>query len=200
MTRSPNTPRIRLTQTWFAALVAASALAGRAPLPPLYDRLVGAAALLLVTAAVLGRIWCSAFIAGRKDAQLVTGGPYALCRHPLYLLSVIGTVGLGLATRSFTLTLTSTGMLAALLGAAARREELLLASLHGTAFVKYAAVTPRWWPRWRAWQMPASIELPPSIFWKAFLDGGSFVLLYLLVDAARTLREAGVFPALLALP
>jgi protein-S-isoprenylcysteine O-methyltransferase Ste14 len=200
MTRSPNTPRIRLTQTWFAALVVASALAGRTPLPLLYDRLVGAAALLLVTAAVLGRIWCSAFIAGRKDAQLVTEGPYALCRHPLYLLSLVGAVGLGLATRSLTLTLASTGLLGALLGVAARREELRLASLHGAAFVQYAAVTPGCWPRWRAWKMPASIELPPAIFWKAFLDGGSFVLLYLLVDAARALREVGVFPTLLALP
>lgn len=196
---SASTPRLRLTLLWFLALLALASVAGRPPLEPAADRAVAALALLLVASAVLGRIWCSAFIAGRKDAELVREGPYSLCRHPLYLLSLLGTAGIGLATRSVVLTLLTLGLLLLLLRRAMRAEEVHLARTHGAAYEAYARATPRLWPRPGAWHLPERLELRPRVYCKAFLDGGAFLVLYAAVDTARALREAGVLPTLLTL-
>lgn len=200
MTTSASTPRLRITQTWFVVLLLLAGIAGRAPLAALLDTLCSVVAVLLVCGAFLGRIWCSTFIAGRKDQTLITTGPYSLCRNPLYSFSWLGGAGLGVATRSITLTALTLLLLALLFWRAARAEEQLLARLHGIAFSAWCAVTPRFLPRTASATLPASVELPPEIFWKAFRDAGSMLLLYLLIDSARRLRELGLLPTLLHLP
>jgi protein-S-isoprenylcysteine O-methyltransferase Ste14 len=204
MTRSASTPRLRLTLLYFLALIAVVAFVDPGwtnhGSPSWVIAVLDALALVLVALACLGRIWCSVFVAGRKDATLVTEGPYALCRHPLYVLSFIGGVGLGLATHTMTLTLLTAAVLALLLGSAARGEERLLASLHGETFHCYARDTPRWWPRWSAWTIPASLDVRADVLWKAFVDAGAFFLLYALLVLAADLREGGLLPTLLRLP
>jgi protein-S-isoprenylcysteine O-methyltransferase Ste14 len=199
-TISASTPRLRLTLLWYLLLLVATALSAAPPLPPMARVLLDGIALLLVTSAVLGRIWCSLFIAGRKDAELVTGGPYALCRHPLYLLSLAGGLGLGLATHSLLLTGGTLLVLYALFASAMRNEDAFLAARHGTAFDEYAARTPRLWPGFRRVPVPAALETRPPVLWKAFVDAGAFMLLFVLIVAARTLREAAAWAPLLDLP
>jgi protein-S-isoprenylcysteine O-methyltransferase Ste14 len=58
---------------------------------------------VLVGIASLGRLWCSLYIAGYKTDVLVTEGPYSMCRNPLYFFSLLGAVGVGLASETFTL-------------------------------------------------------------------------------------------------
>jgi protein-S-isoprenylcysteine O-methyltransferase Ste14 len=200
MTRSASTPRLQATLALYLLLVGAAAVAGSPALPPLVDQVVRFVAALLVGIACLGRIWCSAFIAGHKDARLVTSGPYAACRNPLYVLSLVGALGLGLATRTATLTVAVAALLALLFSSAVRAEEQVLAALHGTDFERYAATTPRWWPAFSGYAVPDAVDLRPRVFWKSFLDAGSFVVLYLLVDTARVLRQSGLLPTLLHLP
>lgn len=200
MTRSASTPRLRLTTAYDVALVMLTAVVGRPPLAPALDLAVGLVALVLVTFAALGRIWCSVFIGGRKDTELVTSGPYALCRHPLYALSLVGGLGLGLATRSITLTVVTLVVLGVMFSLAANAEERVLAERHGSKFSDYAALVPRWWPRPRNWHVPAETRVHPDILWKAFVDAGSFVLLYTLIVAAHAVRAAGITPTLIVLP
>jgi hypothetical protein len=35
----------------------------------------------IAAVASLGRMWCSLYIAGSKDKELITNGPYSLCRN-----------------------------------------------------------------------------------------------------------------------
>jgi protein-S-isoprenylcysteine O-methyltransferase Ste14 len=200
MTISASTPRLRATLIYYLCLVIATGLIGRPALPPTSAMITSAAALLLVAGAVLGRIWCSVFIAGRKDAQLVTAGPYASCRHPLYLLSMIGGLGLGLATHSITLTLLTLVVLGMLFWRASRAEERFLEQLHGEQFTAYAARTPRFLPRLSRYLVPAQLPVQPQVLWKAFLDAGSFIGLLVLVELSRHLRDVGVFETLLRVP
>ena len=200
MTTSASTPRLRLTLLWYLALVVLAACNRPPHWGPLVQALLGSGALLLVSAAVLGRIWCSVFIAGRKDAELVVSGPYAMCRHPLYSLSMLGGLGLGLATHSFSLTLATLVLLTLLFRRAAGAEEAFLAARHGQAFASYVASTPRFWPKLPLPSLPASVTVNPPVLWKAFVDAGSFMLLWALVEAARTLQTAGALPTWLTLP
>jgi protein-S-isoprenylcysteine O-methyltransferase Ste14 len=197
---SANTPRVRLITAYYVLLVVANAVTAPADLTPMLDVLLSVAAFLLVLLAALGRLWCSVFIAGRKDVELVTSGPYALCRHPLYALSIAGGVGLGLATGSILLTLITSIVLAMLLIPAALAEERTLLTRFGSTFADYAAQVPRWWPRLTDWHVPADVHVRSDILWKAFLDAGSFLLLYALIIAAGALRATGVTPTLIALP
>ena len=200
-TRSSTTSRLRITYFYYALLVVLAAMTGRpAPLTPPLEQAAEVGAVVLVALACIGRLWCSAFVAGHKDTRLVTEGPYSVCRHPLYALSFVGGLGLGIATHSLTLTLLTALVLTVLFARAAREEERVLAALHGAAFRDYARTTPRWWPRFRDYRVPATIDVRPAIFWKAFLDAGSFILLYLVIDTVRSLREAGLWPTFVPLP
>jgi len=192
MTTSASTPRLRLTLLWYLALVLLAAINQPVVLVRPVAALLDATALLAVSAAVLGRVWCSVFIAGRKDEQLVVTGPYSTCRHPLYSLSLLGGVGLGLATHSMVLTLATLVVLWLLFHRAVQAEESLLATRHPAAFAAYAAGTPRFWPRFDRYHVPDALEVRPRVLWKAFVDAGSFLLLLALVLLARQLRgQAG---------
>ena len=196
MTRSASTPRLRATLYGYLALLLATALLTPRPLGGLASALVDAVALGCVGLGVLGRIWCSVFIAGRKDAELVVDGPYALCRHPLYSLSMLAGLGFGMATHSVLLTCATAAGLAVLFARAANAEERFLAARYGAQLEQYVANTPRFLPRSLRHDMPATREVRPAILWKAFVDGAAFLLLFMLVVALRRLGEAGVLPSL----
>ena len=200
MTRSASTPRLRFTLICFLALVAAAAVCAPRMADPRGFALARGASLLLVALACLGRIWCSVVIAGRKDSAIVSEGPYALARHPLYSLSFLGGLALALATGSLALVLLTALVLAALFGSAARREERWLAEHHPEAWAQYAAKTHRWRPDFSKWSMPPVATVYPAVLWKAFVDAGAFFLLYALLLAGIALREAGVLPTLAILP
>lgn len=80
----------------------------------------------------------------RAADRLVTHGPFALTRNPIYLGNTLLVTGLGLAFLNFWLVITA--LLAALATdhLAARREEKHLAAKFGPAFAAYAARVPRW--------------------------------------------------------
>lgn len=204
MTRSSSTPRLRFTLFYYIALSIAAAFCGPPQPADAWEAFaLNTLAFTLVTVSVLGRLWCSAFIAGHKEEQLITDGPYALCRHPLYSLSIVGGFGLGIATHTVVLTLVTLIVLTLLLASDARREEKRLEERHGEAFRQYARVTPRWIPHLRNPRprpLPQRVVLPPYLYWKAFLDAGSFALLYLIIVTSTTLREAGLSPTLLPIP
>jgi protein-S-isoprenylcysteine O-methyltransferase Ste14 len=189
MTESASTPRLHATFAIYLALIAATALVGPDSLPSAVYYLVNVLGFALVVLACLGRIWCSVFIAGHKDETLVTTGPYALCRHPLYALSIVGAFGLGLTTKSPLLCVLVVTVIAALLMYAASCEEQFLADAFPEEFQSYVIATPNlWWPGRLAATLPEKLDVRPAVYWKAFLDAGSFFLLYVLVALAAEYR------------
>jgi protein-S-isoprenylcysteine O-methyltransferase Ste14 len=189
LTESASTPRLRATFAIYLALVVVTAVIGPRSVPATWYYLTGALGLVCVALACLGRIWASVFIAGHKDEELVTTGPYARCRHPLYACSILGALGLGLTTRSLLLTGMVVVFIAALVVYAAACEEQFLADAFPEGFSAYVAATPnKWWPRFGITPGPDYLNVRTAVYWKAFLDAGSFFLLYLLVALAAEYR------------
>jgi protein-S-isoprenylcysteine O-methyltransferase Ste14 len=203
MTESASTPRLRTTFAIYLALIPVTAFVGPEVVPASVYYAANALGFVCVVIACLGRIWCSLFIAGRKDETLVTTCPYAACRHPLYGLSILGALGLGLTSKSVLLCLVVVTLICALVVYAASCEEQFLADAFPEDFKAYVIATPNmWWPRLR----PATTPDPeglcadarnadaryrdviPAVYWKAFLDAGSFFGLYLLVALAAEYR------------
>jgi protein-S-isoprenylcysteine O-methyltransferase Ste14 len=191
MTESASTPRLRATFAIYIALIATTTVIGPGQESAWLYYPMSVAGFVCVTLACLGRIWCSVFIAGHKDSELVTTGPYARCRHPLYSCSLLGALGLGLATKSWLLCAATVLLIAALVIYAASCEEQFLADAFPEQFASYAAAVPNlWWPR-RGAPLPEQVVVRPAVYWKAFLDAGSFFLLWLLVSLAAEFRLAG---------
>jgi protein-S-isoprenylcysteine O-methyltransferase Ste14 len=194
MTESASTSRLRATFATYVALVAATAVVGPREIAVGVSYLVGILGFICVAVACLGRIWCSLFIAGYKDEVLVTTGPYAHCRHPLYSFSIVGALGLGLASKSPLLCAAVVVVIAGLVAYAASCEEQFLADAFPEGFKAYVVATPNmWWPAIRKAPLPAQLDVRPSVYWKAFLDAGAFFALWLLVALAAEYRAIPVF-------
>src|SRR5207344_2910739 len=75
--------RIVATRVFLALMVALVAVSRSAWLPraPLVAPSLLTVGLGLVGACMVGRIWCSLYIAGYKDKRLLVEGPYSICRH-----------------------------------------------------------------------------------------------------------------------
>lgn len=195
MTESASTPRLHATFAIYVGLVIATTQVGPGDIPWVPYSLAGLAGLILVALACLGRIWTSVFIAGHKDEKLVTAGPYALCRHPLYACSMVGALGIGLTSRSALLCGLTVLVIVAMLIYAAAGEEQFLESTFPEEYRAYVLATPnRFWPRLRARPpLPERIDVRPAVFWKAFLDAGAFILLWVLVELAAQSRMSLLF-------
>jgi protein-S-isoprenylcysteine O-methyltransferase Ste14 len=200
MAVSASTPRIRLTQGLYVLVLLAAASTGGRAFEGAAGLLAQAGGFALVVAGTLWRLWASAFIAGRKDVEVVEDGPYARCRHPLYFGSLLAAIGLALSTRSLVLTLALPGLLLVLLAAAMRREEGLLARRHGAAWQDYRARVPLLWPRAGRLAAPLPRLVDTAVYFKAFLDAATMFGLWVLVIALDALRMQGAWPSPWVLP
>lgn len=158
------------------------------------------AGLVCLIACIVGRVWCSAYIGGRKNYELVTAGPFSVVRNPLYVFSFIGVTGIGLLTGMVTVTIAFQLMFIAYHHATVRREEAALHDSYGAAYDAYMARVPRWLPRPRLWKEPERIEVRPRFLYLTLRDVGWIVLLYPLVEGFDRLQETGILPVLLHLP
>jgi hypothetical protein len=107
--------------------------------------------LLLSGPFVLGGLWLRGYAAGyvRKNAELTTSGPYAYTRNPLYLGSLLITLGFGAASGSFWLVALLLALFAAIYIPTILGEEEYLRA-HFAHFGVYKARVPRLLPRLRA--------------------------------------------------
>jgi protein-S-isoprenylcysteine O-methyltransferase Ste14 len=104
----------------------------------------GVAAAALVAAGLAVRSWASGTL--RKGQALTTWGPYRLCRHPLYLGSVLVIAGFCLLLPDLVNVLAVLGLVALLYGLTIVREERRLAIKYGDEWRSYVAATPRLLP------------------------------------------------------
>ena len=79
------------------------------------------------------------------DHRLVTHGPFAFVRHPMYLGVILASAGGLLIYRNWTLVFTTVSFLG--LALRARREEQALAAEFGEQWEEYCRRVPGWMPR-----------------------------------------------------
>lgn len=154
----------------------------------------------LIFLCIAGRSWCSLYIGGRKKAQLMEEGPYSVSRNPLYLFSLLGGIGTGLQTGSFTAGLICGGFVFAIFSAVIQREEGFLVSRFPDAFATYAARVPRWGPRLSRWQSSEELLVRPRYMLLTFRDALAFLIAIPLLEAVEWAQAAGWLPVLVRLP
>ena len=90
--------------------------------------------LVLLFAAILGRLWSILYIGSHKNRRLVTDGPYSITRNPLYLFSLTAITGIGLMFGSLLITVALTGTAFAIFRATSLLEAAHLRFKFGAAY------------------------------------------------------------------
>ncbi len=158
--------RIRISQIFAGLLVvliciSSSLWEDKAPFVTTVLFLLGA---VLVGIASLGRLWCSVYIAGYKTDHLVTQGPYSMCRNPLYFFSLLGALGVGLASETLLIPFV---ILIAFVGyypLVIKSEEAELIRLHKSEFEIYLKEVPRFFPKISLLKEPEEYIVKPIVF------------------------------------
>lgn len=103
-----------------------------------------AAGIALIASGAILRVWAAIHVAGHKSLQLVTDGPYARTRNPLYLGTLAGVAGAAISFGS--LSMAALLVLAAflILNWVVGREEERLREEFGARYGDYARRTPKW--------------------------------------------------------
>ena len=159
--------------------------------------IIGVAFLIVCIA---GRVWCSAYIGGRKNYELVQDGPFSIVRNPLYVFSFIGVSGIGLLTGMVTVTIFAQIVFVLFHHATILREETVLRDAYGPAYQTYLDTVPRWIPKFSLWREPDEIRVRPRFLYLTLRDIAWIVLLFPFVEAIDALQVAGHLPVLIHLP
>lgn len=190
--------RIRISQIFAGLLVvlicvSSSLWEDKAPFVTTVLFLFGA---VLVGIASLGRLWCSFYIAGYKTDHLVTQGPYSMCRNPLYFFSLLGSLGVGLASETLLIPLV---ILIAFVGyypLVIKSEEAELIRLHKSEFEIYLKEVPRFFPKISLLREPEEYVAKPIVFKRHMFNALWFIWLIGILEIIEELHELKVLPTI----
>ncbi len=113
----------------------------------------------LFVAGAAFRFWSTLYIGGRKAVEVVSDGPYSVCRNPLYVGTLLVALSFGVMAQSLTIL---AGVLLATVfyrWIAIPAEEAALAARLGEPFREYCRRTPRFWPRWSQFHTPSELTV-----------------------------------------
>ena len=156
--------------------------------------------LIAIMVCIFGRAWCSLYIGGRKKQEIVSSGPYSLCRNPLYVFSFIGAFGVGAMSGSLTVGLVFAIACWIVFHAVVVREERFLGMTFGETYETYRVQTPRFLPNPRLWRDEVELSVRPAFFLRTIGDGLVFLLALPLFELLEGLQKFGWFRVVLQLP
>lgn len=160
------------------------------------DLVLADAGLVLLLVGCVGRIWCAAYIAGRKDAELVTEGPFSICRNPLYLFSLCAFLGVGLSFESLVATAAFGALFLLTHLPAIRREERSLAARFGDPYRSYLARVPRLMPNLGLYTPSRALTISVPAFTRTLVEAALIPLAYLGAQGIEAAQQAGLLPVL----
>lgn len=154
----------------------------------------------LLVAAAFVRLWCSLYIYGYKRKALVTMGPYSVVRNPLYLGSLLGALGLGLASENLVFGALLLAFFVAYYPWVVLNEERELKDAYGTEYEAYCAAVPRFVPAFSQLREPDQYAIHPRHLRRAFLDSMWFLLSIVGFEITEVLHDVHALPVLLYTP
>lgn len=163
---------------------------------PVMEKSLFIVGLGLASMGAAGRAWATSYISGQKLKQLVTTGPYSLCRNPLYFFSMLLGIGFGFCTETFTMPILIAVTLTFLYYFQIRNEERRLQRAFGPQFESYTAQVPRFFPSRRHFSEPEEITISPRLLKKGLFGIAFLLLLIGVLELLQGLHQAGALPTL----
>jgi len=156
--------------------------------------------IALITVCVLGRTWCILYIGNNKNYEMIHDGPYSVVRHPLYVFSIIGAIGVGAQAGGFTAALVGGFLTWAIFLRMAQIEEENMIDLYGARYFDYAMRTPRFMPNFALYFSRRSLQVFPRRIAVTFFDAMIFFVSVPIMEVFDYLHDAKILPTLFSLP
>ncbi|MFO0388386.1 MAG: methyltransferase family protein [Alphaproteobacteria bacterium] len=156
--------------------------------------------LAFVIFGAFGRVYCSAFIGGRKNDVVVRSGPFSVVRNPLYVFSFIALFGVGLQSGMLSITVLLLGAFCFYYPKVVEKEEAFLTHKFGDAYIAYTREVPRWIPNLDLWNEPEQVEAMPKFVRKTMMDAAIFFLAMPCFVLISILHKNHILPVWLVLP
>jgi protein-S-isoprenylcysteine O-methyltransferase Ste14 len=156
--------------------------------------------LFLLTICSMGRLWALLYISGHKKLELITEGPYSMVRHPLYVFSLIGAIGIGFASENILVLAVLVIFYLLYYPLTILVEEKKLIDKFGQAYLDYIKSTPRFLPKLSLYKSSSQVVVNADIFLKSIMIGMWFIWIFILLNFIEPFHEAGLIPVILKLP
>jgi len=160
---------------------------------------VEAVGIGLIACGILGRMWCTLFIGGKKTHELVMIGPYSISRNPLYVFSIIASAGVGALTGSLILTFGFAFICYLVFLPVIFKEEKFLRHAFAENYESYCAKVPRLFPKFSLYNTPGEITILPRRLYVTFLDGMIFYVALPVLEAIEWLQDSGIIVPFISL-
>lgn len=158
--------------------------------------MVGVVFMLL---GIVGRLWSTLYIGGRKSAEVVNDGPYSITRNPLYLFSALAAAGAGAQVGSLVTTVLFFALCALVFHVVILREERFLAANFGADYSAYCQRVPRFFPKLSLYH-EGTVHFQTKRLLMTLLDGLVFLVAMPVFEAIEAAQVNGTLPVLLRLP
>lgn len=143
----------------------------------------------LVAICVIGRVYCTAFLGGHKNAKLITYGPFSVCRNPLYAFSLIGITGVALISNHLVLIIVIPLVILLVYLSLIQREEIFLKQEFGSEFEAYCQRVPRLLPKFSLYEAPETVPMNPRFLLRAIQDGIWWFAAFPLIELIEHLQD-----------
>lgn len=155
---------------------------------------------LFLLAGLMVRIWCTFYIGNRKSKEIVTEGPYSLCRNPLYIGTFLLAIGVGLCFENLAMLLLIPAIIIPVHIITTRMEETNLEAKFGESYRIYKQKVPRFWPRFSNYHSPDTIEINVHSIRRIAMDTVIVLLLPQIEELLELLHQYEVIPVLWHFP
>ena len=164
------------------------------------DILFEISGLFFLTICSIGRLWALMYIGGLKRRELITNGPYSIVRNPLYVSSLIGAIGIGLASENLLILAVILLFYVLYYPFTVLAEEKKLADKFGNDYIEYAGRTPRFWPKLSLYKKAEPYHINTAVFLRGLATGMWFIWIFILLHFIEMLQNAGFIPVVLRIP
>jgi protein-S-isoprenylcysteine O-methyltransferase Ste14 len=166
----------------------------------LTDTLLEMSGLFLLTICSIGRLWALLYISGYKKRELITEGPYSMVRHPLYVFSLIGAIGIGIASENILVLAALVIFYLLYYPLTIIVEEKKLTEKFGQAYLDYIERTPRFLPKLSLYKSPPQLVVNADIFLKNIAIGMWFIWIFIALNFIEAIQLLGYIPVFLRVP
>jgi len=158
------------------------------------------AGYVLVLAGLAIRIWSILYIGGRKSDELITEGPYSLCRNPLYVGTFLVALGVGLCFENILMLVTILAAAVPVHLVIVPQEEANLARKFPLEFPEYQRRVRRFRPRLAGYHTSERVSVSVRSIWRVLIDTSAILMLPQLEDLLELLHDKGILPVLWYFP
>jgi protein-S-isoprenylcysteine O-methyltransferase Ste14 len=148
----------------------------------------------LLLAGIGLRLWSTLYIGQRKSKQLITDGPFSMCRNPLYFGSLLVAIGASLCFENFVLLAFVLLILVPIHLLVIFAEEKKLAGDFGAPYEQYKKMVPRLWFAFSHFKNPPMIEVSTKAVTRATMEMILLLLIPPLGDLIELLHIKGILP------